>query len=631
MEAFRAAYTQACNKTGIEPLPLVLDSKSPTLNLSGQSLPLKAVSALGDALRDDVVICSINLGDGFLSDDGCIIISNSLKSNKTVKALDLRASNIRVDGATAMGQMLKVVVEAGGFPFFTTLIANLSSLLQVNCTLEKLSLEWNCIGLWDTGVKALADALTVNQTLVDLDLRNNRITPQGAQCIAMSLKHNTALRRLDLRWNNVGLLGGRAFVDALKWNMFLTDLELAGNEVPEDVNRTIFANLERNRERHTKKSAAHANATNLSNTIQNITQQHNDAIGNLTSRLESTEQRYRTLVEKLENANAELKRWQGLHRELEGKMTATESERASCQSTLIAERNENRERISRLQGDLISEREASVRVSEESKSSVRDLSKKILSLEAELAEANMKTDVLKREKRMLMEDLDRAQERERSLLGTYEGKIHDLESQILQKHKDHETELERLRNKLSEDKRRSEDNVVQAVQKCRQEMDNMRKEMEARIQFERSQHESLQSKLDECNLQRANICSEHESQLKRWSREKYEIEDSRAKLAADFKMAQDDNLRLRSQVDNLERTTSTLRQRTHELSAMEEREKTISRAFEEKVNEYEKLKGMLKEKEVEAATLRGVLEDEERTRIQIASLLTKPRGLGNRT
>lgn len=48
-------------------------------------------------------------------------------------------------------------------------------------------MQWNSIGLWDVGVKAIAEALVQNTTLTDLDLRNNRIGNKeaffGAYCV----------------------------------------------------------------------------------------------------------------------------------------------------------------------------------------------------------------------------------------------------------------------------------------------------------------------------------------------------------------------------------------------------------------------------------------------------------------
>ena len=62
--------------------------------------------------------------------------------------------------------------------------------------IPSLTLEWNCIGIWETGIGALADAFQVNSCLQELDLRNNKINPQGGVVLAGQLKHNTSLKRL---------------------------------------------------------------------------------------------------------------------------------------------------------------------------------------------------------------------------------------------------------------------------------------------------------------------------------------------------------------------------------------------------------------------------------------------------
>lgn len=143
-------------------------------------------------------------------------MANSLKTNGTVEHIDLRGNNIRSDGATSIAQLLKV-----------------------NTSIQTISLEWNCIGIWETGIQSLADALSVNRTLVELDLRNNKIGPQGIRSLSIALKHNTSLKRIDLRWNNAGIIGGRALVDMLKWNETVNELDLNGNEIPDDISKAI--------------------------------------------------------------------------------------------------------------------------------------------------------------------------------------------------------------------------------------------------------------------------------------------------------------------------------------------------------------------------------------------------------
>ncbi len=61
---------------------------------------------------------------------------------------------------------------------------------------SSLNLQWNSLGLWDMGIKDISDSLIVNKTLTQLDLRSNRIGPQGGVALAIALKKNSTLLRV---------------------------------------------------------------------------------------------------------------------------------------------------------------------------------------------------------------------------------------------------------------------------------------------------------------------------------------------------------------------------------------------------------------------------------------------------
>jgi hypothetical protein len=52
------------------------------------------------------------------------------------------------------------------------------------------------LGLWDFGIKAIAEGLHENTTLTEIDLRNNRIGGQGAAALADVLRKNNALVKI---------------------------------------------------------------------------------------------------------------------------------------------------------------------------------------------------------------------------------------------------------------------------------------------------------------------------------------------------------------------------------------------------------------------------------------------------
>ncbi|KAH3757476.1 transmembrane and coiled-coil domains protein 3 [Pelomyxa schiedti] len=222
--SFASAYETACAAMNVVPLTQVLAAGT-NLDLSRVCMSSQACAALGEALKFEGNITSLDLSDTSVSDTGCSSICEALKSNNAITSLNLRGNNIRQQGAIAVAELLKN-----------------------NSAVTKLSLEWNTVGLWDQGIEAMSEALTVNKSLVYLDLRNNRISPQATSNIAHAMQHNTTLTHLDLRWNNMGIIGGKALVQALKHNFSLTFLDVAGNEVPADILQAIEIAILRNRE-----------------------------------------------------------------------------------------------------------------------------------------------------------------------------------------------------------------------------------------------------------------------------------------------------------------------------------------------------------------------------------------------
>lgn len=149
-----------------------------------------------------------DFADNLLGDDSTILVAEQMSQNKTKRMLDLRGNNIRSAGLKALGTML-----------------------QVNHTLNTLVLEWNGLGVYDLGIRALASSLEVNSTLTQLDLRNNRISPQGGIALANALKKNHSLGYLDMRWNEIGVEGGNAFIMALRVNRNMQECLLSGNNL----------------------------------------------------------------------------------------------------------------------------------------------------------------------------------------------------------------------------------------------------------------------------------------------------------------------------------------------------------------------------------------------------------------
>ena len=225
MEEFHKRYTRICREQHTYPLEAVsnhirsyldgglagevsLSSEEMTkLDLSGYNLTPDDCNALSAALVDDLYFEELTLSDCLLSEESSMILLRGLTDNQAIKRLNLKGNNIRSGAAEMLGHFLKK-----------------------NTSVRSLLVEWNSLGLWDNGMRAVCEGLALNQVLLFLDLRNNQITHEGATQLAMALKRNQCLRGLDLRWNNIGLLGGRELLEALKFNKRLVGLELTGEQ-----------------------------------------------------------------------------------------------------------------------------------------------------------------------------------------------------------------------------------------------------------------------------------------------------------------------------------------------------------------------------------------------------------------
>lgn len=110
-----------------------------------------------------------------------------------------------------------------------------ATLLGKSKTLQVLDLGWNEIS--DTS--PIADALSINSTLVTLDLRDNRIDDSGIRGLAKALFHNTQLETIRLYNNRLTENGASCLKIALSHNRTVKDLFIDGNETSREMSNNI--------------------------------------------------------------------------------------------------------------------------------------------------------------------------------------------------------------------------------------------------------------------------------------------------------------------------------------------------------------------------------------------------------
>ncbi|CAG9314099.1 unnamed protein product [Blepharisma stoltei] len=159
------------------------------------------------------------LPDLFLGDNACDAIAKFIIENPKIKKLELKGNNIGSEG-----------------------IKHISAVFQLPNEIESANFQWNNLGS-DDSLKHLCSALSSNNSLKFLDLRNNKITCEGASEIADMIRNNSTLIGIDLRWNDIDRQGGEELLSSIDAQSTIQCIELSGNHIPLDILGEIDAKL----------------------------------------------------------------------------------------------------------------------------------------------------------------------------------------------------------------------------------------------------------------------------------------------------------------------------------------------------------------------------------------------------
>ena len=158
--------------------------------------------------------------EGTSLDSRCVsILSEILKTNKTIKRLELRFSSL-----------------TGG-------IKRVSDSLFENKTLKKLVLS-NVTGITDEDMSHLSNMLENNTNLKEFQLRHCNITDKGVQYIYKGLIKNKTLTEFDIRGNSeITSVSTSTIADLIQTTTSLKELRLHNTSLKDDDIETICTSL----------------------------------------------------------------------------------------------------------------------------------------------------------------------------------------------------------------------------------------------------------------------------------------------------------------------------------------------------------------------------------------------------
>lgn len=146
------------------------------------------------------------LADMFLGDEACKDIAGFVRERPTLSVVDLKGNNIGAAGVESLRGLFR------------------------NSNVKRVCLQWNYLG-HEGATEALAEVLKENSSIVEIDLRNNRISDKGAAALARALPSVRVLEKLDLRWNEITNTSGDLLVRSIKGHSSMQKIELAGNPI----------------------------------------------------------------------------------------------------------------------------------------------------------------------------------------------------------------------------------------------------------------------------------------------------------------------------------------------------------------------------------------------------------------
>eukprot|EP00055_Hartaetosiga_balthica_P007563 m.26164 g.26164 ORF g.26164 m.26164 type:complete len:334 (+) comp5830_c0_seq4:272-1273(+) len=197
------------------------------IDLKSKRLGVNAGKAIGDALFENDIVETLNIGDvlmggNSIGDEGVTVLAAALKYNHKLKTLNISCNGIKNDGAVALGEALKV-----------------------NDTLETLGLFWNKIG--GPGGRAIGEALALNKALQLINLTDNNLGNEGAIGFATGLRSNSTFQILYLEGNKIGDEGAEKLGEMLSENNGLTWVTLDRNKVSNEGAGHLRKGLKRNK------------------------------------------------------------------------------------------------------------------------------------------------------------------------------------------------------------------------------------------------------------------------------------------------------------------------------------------------------------------------------------------------
>ena len=220
LQEFKNIYVSKCKDLGILPVAQLekryftfLDKvlKDRTMNFTDNRLGPYSAESIGKALNKNPDFCKLKLSKNLLGDEGVRLLLLQLKKNKNIIHIDVSSNDIKAEGAN----------------YFLSGIKSHESIISIDISSHE-GLYKNRLGV--IGVAPIREMLQENPILMQLNLADTMLGPEGLKFVIEGLRVNKALEVLNLSRN---LTGGKIINELLLAvaQSHLIELNISGNQL----------------------------------------------------------------------------------------------------------------------------------------------------------------------------------------------------------------------------------------------------------------------------------------------------------------------------------------------------------------------------------------------------------------
>ncbi|EPY19555.1 hypothetical protein STCU_09392 [Strigomonas culicis] len=211
------------------------------LNLSMNELGPSGAASLAELLAvPTCAVQTLLLYGNYLGDDGVRMLCEAIQGNKEVKRFTLGNNNVTDNCAAAIAAMLEAnrTLEELDLRLNAFTVGGMKRLckngLEQNSTLSYLSLSGNPLG--PVGADELAKSLAAHRTsgVTRLDISSCSIGPTGGMRIALLLKTSNVLQEINLADNLLDDEAAVAIANNITVAESITDIDLSSNAINDE-------------------------------------------------------------------------------------------------------------------------------------------------------------------------------------------------------------------------------------------------------------------------------------------------------------------------------------------------------------------------------------------------------------